>query len=821
MKHLHRIRLNRTLILIPVVLLGMLVLGLLITVTTAAAQGSPFHPTFPFLDADGTNVLESGKPVSTVQTCGACHDTTFIVEHNAHEGILTGQINAPAGEAIMIDPVDGTLTILDESAASTEMNCFLCHVIGTNNTARLEALSTGRFEWANTATLLGTGVVEQSADGYTWNPDAFDANGELLQEYVTIQDPAVENCAQCHGMATTDAVTPLVLDACATTQRATITTGQVFAPQRIMDSGLNITGKEDLSRAWDVHAERVVACTDCHYSLNNPAYAAKPNSDQPDHLVFDPRRLDPGEYLLRPLHELARSEADTSANGSCTACHDAQSTHQWLPYADRHFEALACETCHIPNMPAPARETYDWTVLAANRGPVTTCRGIEVETPGDPPLIVGAEPALLSASDNAAIAPYNLVTTWYWVSGDPAQPVNLADLQAAYFDGSSYHVDVLAAFDADGSGDLDSTELIIDSAAKQAVIADRLAGLGLTDPHIEASVEAYPISHGVAHGDWAVRDCQTCHGDDSRLAQPIALAGNLPGGVIPSLDGAAINHAEITLNENGTLFFQSQVGNTGTGTYVFGFSSSRVIDWIGVLLFLGVLAGVTVHGGLRFLAVKRRGSHAVESQEVYMYGVYERLWHWLQTTAIFILIITGLIIHKPDMFGVFSFRGVVQVHNILAVILIINAALSLFYHLASGEIRQFLPRPAGFFDQAIQQALYYLRGIFRGEAHPFEKTPDRKLNPLQQIVYLGLLNVLLPLQIITGAMMWGAQRWPELAARLGGLPFLAPFHTLVAWMLASFIVMHVYLTTTGPTPLASIKGMIMGWDEVEAPSSAK
>jgi thiosulfate reductase cytochrome b subunit len=199
-----------------------------------------------------------------------------------------------------------------------------------------------------------------------------------------------------------------------------------------------------------------------------------------------------------------------------------------------------------------------------------------------------------------------------------------------------------------------------------------------------------------------------------------------------------------------------------------------------------------------------------------MYGVYERLWHWLQTFTILGLLITGLVIHKPDVFGLFSFRGVVLVHNVLAAILVVNAALSLFYHLASGEIRQYLPRPAGFIDNAIQQALFYLRGIFKGEPHPFEKRPDQKLNPLQQVTYFGLLNVLLPLQVITGALMWGTQRWPDLTARLGGLPFLAPFHTLVAWLLAAFVVGHVYLTTTGHAPLASIQAMMMGWDELEA-----
>jgi thiosulfate reductase cytochrome b subunit len=113
------------------------------------------------------------------------------------------------------------------------------------------------------------------------------------------------------------------------------------------------------------------------------------------------------------------------------------------------------------------------------------------------------------------------------------------------------------------------------------------------------------------------------------------------------------------------------------------------------------------------------------------------------------------------------------------------------------------------------QAKYYLSGIFRDDDHPFEKTRDHHLNPLQQITYFGILNVLLPLQIITGALMWGVQQWPQYAESLGGLPFLAPFHSLVAWLFASFIVAHVYLTTTGHAPLSGIEAMVTGWEEVD------
>jgi Ni,Fe-hydrogenase I cytochrome b subunit len=40
-------------------------------------------------------------------------------------------------------------------------------------------------------------------------------------------------------------------------------------------------------------------------------------------------------------------------------------------------------------------------------------------------------------------------------------------------------------------------------------------------------------------------------------------------------------------------------------------------------------------------------------------------------------------------------------------------------------------------------------------------------------------------------------------------------HTLAAWLFATFIVAHVYLTTTGPTVLTDIKAMITGWEDVE------
>jgi hypothetical protein len=77
-------------------------------------------------------------------------------------------------------------------------------------------------------------------------------------------------------------------------------------------------------------------------------------------------------------------------------------------------------------------------------------------------------------------------------------------------------------------------------------------------------------------------------------------------------------------------------------------------------------------------------------------------------------------------------------HNVLAFILVINAALSLFWHLASGEIRQFIPRPYGFFDNAIVQAKYYLQGIFNS---PPPREDWLLLNLLQQVTTSSVYRV--------------------------------------------------------------------------------
>ncbi|MBN1479332.1 cytochrome b/b6 domain-containing protein [candidate division KSB1 bacterium] len=840
--------------------------------TTLSALAQTMHPTFPLLDANGDNVLHTGQPVSTMNTCGDCHDTEYISNHSYHSDVGFSQLTEPgettSGRAWDMSPglygrwnpmvyrvlsppgdehvdltTEGWIQIFgarhvgggpaskDRITETVEMNCFLCHIKEPNNDARIAALRSSQFAWANTATLAGIGVVERAGPVFRYNPAAFDPDGHIKSVYLKPHDPSNDNCGQCHGLVHADRNTPLITSTCEPEYWMTETTGQIISPQRMSDSGLNLANKNDLSRSWDIHAERVLKCTDCHFSINNPIFYQESEKTRPSHLTFSPRRQTISDYLYRPSHQFARGTSSyknliPELQGSmrrCESCHDSKKTHDWLPYRARHMQAMTCESCHIPHMYAPARRVMDWTMITPDGEPRMECRGFDGEPKDIRTLITGYEPVLLPRQEldgSTRLSPFNMVTFWYWTCGEPKRPVRFADLQRAIVPTGDYHPDILAAFDADKDGALSRFEMSLDSDAKIEIITSRLRALGLDFLKIKGEIQPYGIHHNVTHGDWVTRDCESCHHRHSKLTRTFTLAEHPPKAELPKIVGdAAIQRSGSIFIEGGVLLFKENVRQAGL--YILGHDSVLAVQIIGAASVLVVMLGIILHAGMRFLSAGKSRAERGAKKTVYMYAFYERFWHWLQAIAIIGLIFTGLIIHAPSVFGFISFPAAVIIHNVLAFILLVNAFLAVFYHFTSGEIRQFLPEPRGFFSQAVQQATYYLRGIFKGEKHPFEKNPEVKLNPLQKLTYLVILNILLPLQIITGVLIWGAQHVPDFLDEIGGLGVLVPIHSLVAWFFAAFLMMHIYLTTTGYTPLASIKAMIVGWEDIESHGAAE
>jgi thiosulfate reductase cytochrome b subunit len=202
-------------------------------------------------------------------------------------------------------------------------------------------------------------------------------------------------------------------------------------------------------------------------------------------------------------------------------------------------------------------------------------------------------------------------------------------------------------------------------------------------------------------------------------------------------------------------------------------------------------------------------------QMIYLYSRFERLWHWLQGGLIAMLLLTGFEAHGA--YALFGFERAYTIHNWCAWTWVVGSAFAIFWLLITGEWKQYTPTTR----KVAEVIRYYLVGIFRGEPHPVPKTLRAKHNPLQRLTYLSLAALLLPLQMATGLLYYFYNSWPEMGLAGWHLQTVAVLHTLGGFALLVFLIVHVYMTTTGHTPWAHIKGMLTGWEEVEHPEAVQ
>ncbi len=202
-------------------------------------------------------------------------------------------------------------------------------------------------------------------------------------------------------------------------------------------------------------------------------------------------------------------------------------------------------------------------------------------------------------------------------------------------------------------------------------------------------------------------------------------------------------------------------------------------------------------------------------ERIYIFKRFERFWHWTQAALIIVMALTGFEIH-----GTYSWLGyetAQEVHTFAAWLLIGLWAFAIFWHFTTGEWRQYIPTT----DKLLAMMRYYLTGIFVHAPHPFRQTQLRKHNPLQRLAYLFVKLAINPMIWISGLLYLYYPQWEALG--LGGLELAAVafVHTLAAFLMVIFFVVHVYFATTGHTPMAHIRAMITGYEEAEIDSEAE
>ncbi|MDT3739497.1 MAG: cytochrome b/b6 domain-containing protein [Candidatus Kapabacteria bacterium] len=200
---------------------------------------------------------------------------------------------------------------------------------------------------------------------------------------------------------------------------------------------------------------------------------------------------------------------------------------------------------------------------------------------------------------------------------------------------------------------------------------------------------------------------------------------------------------------------------------------------------------------------------------VYIYRSFERFWHWMQAMLIFFLAFTGFEIHGSYQF--LGYADAVRYHNVAAYMFLILIIFAIFWHLTTGEWRQYIPT----IHNIKSQLNYYIFGIFKNAPHPTKKTVLKKLNPLQKLTYFGLKMMVIPISVTSG-LLYMLYRYPSTqgieAINIGTLQIIAIAHTIGAFMLIIFIIVHLYLITTGETVTSNLKAMLTGYEELEEES---
>lgn len=328
--------------------------------------------------------------------------------------------------------------------------------------------------------------------------------------------------------------------------------------------------------------------------------------------------------------------------------------------------------------------------------------------------------------------------------------------------------------------------------------------------------------HRILPKEESLKDCTACHSEESILTHRMHseptdadFGGKFLGKGL--FDDASLlkKLAPLKKSEVAANMTPNALGFINNGlfkdSYVIGATRNVVLDTWAFYLALATLFALMLHGGLRYLCSRKRKGHAGTPHSEYVYDLHIRLWHWVNALLFAVLLVTGMSLHFAGLAGTLDFALSVRLHDIAGCLLVANYAVFALMALVTGNIKQYIPNPRGLIVRWYLQARFYLWGIFRGEAHPFRVTRSQKFNPLQQAAYLPLMYLMMPLLILSGIWMFFPELTPDTVFGFPGRWLTSTVHYVLAVGFGIFLIVHIYLSSTGDHALSLIKGMFTGY----------
>lgn len=190
-----------------------------------------------------------------------------------------------------------------------------------------------------------------------------------------------------------------------------------------------------------------------------------------------------------------------------------------------------------------------------------------------------------------------------------------------------------------------------------------------------------------------------------------------------------------------------------------------------------------------------------------IHPLWLRLTHWLNATAVLLLVGSGWRIYNATQFFDFAIPrgitlggwlgGALQWHFAAMWLLFANGILYLLINLFSGRLRR------QFFPIMPRQVLLDLGAALRGKlAH----ADPRHYNSVQRLAYVFVMLDSLAL-VLSGLVLWKSVQFPLLRELLGGYEAARRVHFFAMASLCGFIVVHVVMVALVPrTLLAMLRG---------------
>ena len=201
------------------------------------------------------------------------------------------------------------------------------------------------------------------------------------------------------------------------------------------------------------------------------------------------------------------------------------------------------------------------------------------------------------------------------------------------------------------------------------------------------------------------------------------------------------------------------------------------------------------------------------AERVYIMPIWLRVWHWLNAIGFLGLIASGISLHfaSPGSTILIPFETARIIHNIAGIGVSILYVSYVIANVFTGNGRHYRRSMRGLARELNAQNAYVAVGIFKGEAPPVVPSPERKFNVLQQITYLAVMYLAMPVLVVSGWLFLFPELVPRTLFGVAGLLPVAVTHYVVGFLLTLFLLGHVYMGSMGTTAFAGFRMMITGW----------